>query len=98
MAYHVYVVELSAQAAHRQGSLARLRHGARCYYVGSTHLPVRQRLSAHLSGRRVGSSIVARFGKRIVSTRIYSTREAAERAELALARRLAQSGAVVYTG
>lgn len=96
--FHTYVVELSPEAAHRHKSKDRLLRGGKCYYVGSTHIDPQQRLAVHLSGRRVGSGIVAHFGRRIVKTKGYATREAAERAEHALAVRLSKRGNVVYTG
>lgn len=98
MSYHVYVVELSPEAARRSDSKRRIRDGGAAYYVGSTGLSPAARLSQHLRGKRGGNHVVRRWGRRIVRVDAYATRQAAESAESALAHRLARQGNVVYRG
>ena len=95
---YVYVVELDPEAARK---VHQEPNGNPCLYVGQTGLDPRQRFAQHQRGGRYGSDVVRRYGRRLLphlTSGPYLTRDAAEAAEKATARRLANEGWIVTGG
>jgi len=94
--YYVYVIELSDEAGER------VNPAKPCVYVGQSACTPEERFRQHRAGYRAAPK-ARRFGK-YLRPRLYkqfnplSTREAAERMEVALAQRLRDRGFTVFGG
>lgn len=93
MAFRVYTIELSAEAARR------LRATKPVVYVGQTALPPSERLEHHLAGGPPSSRWVRHYGVRVMDVSCaVTTRSAAEALERATARKLKHAGYAVVGG
>lgn len=103
--YNVYVIELSRdvlQHARFVEANLHLRAGKPCVYVGSTYLSPEERFQQHLDGHKA-NGYARRYGIRLRPALYrglqgFETREQAERAEEALAKRLRSRGYAVWFG